>query len=212
MPGAIRIVAQVSHPRDVALGPVRFFVNDAPAGDDAEGPPYAVEWTDANPFEPTRIRVEASDAAGNTATDAIELEPFEILETTGVSRVLPIADEDPGTPHRIARTVETAGAQGVLTTNSLGGLAAAKGLAGTGVKIGTFDLGPDVLKAILAGEIGFAVDQPAYLQGDLPIEKLALRALYGVLPAQHDVVATGPNFVTPDDAAQALELAERSIR
>lgn len=88
LPGAIRIVAQVSHPPNVQLGPVRFFVNDAPAGDDAEGPPYAVEWTDANPFELTHIRVEASDAAGNTATDAIELEPFEIVETTGVSRVL----------------------------------------------------------------------------------------------------------------------------
>jgi Ca-activated chloride channel family protein len=88
LPGAIRIVAQVSHLPNVALGPVRFFVNDAPAGDDAEGPPYAVEWTDANPFEPTRIRVEASDALGNTAADTIELEPLEILEATGVSRVL----------------------------------------------------------------------------------------------------------------------------
>ncbi len=88
LPGAIRIVAQVSHLPNVALGPVRFFVNDVPAGDDAEGPPYAVEWTDANPFEPTRIRVEASDAVGNTASDAIDLAPFEILETTGVSRVL----------------------------------------------------------------------------------------------------------------------------
>ena len=96
--------------------------------------------------------------------------------------MLSIVDDDPGTPGRIARAVKAAGAQGVLTTNSLGGLAAAKGLAGTGVKIGTFDLGPDVLKAILAGEIGFAVDQQAYLQGYLPIEMLALRARYGVLP------------------------------
>ena len=90
----------------------------------------------------------------------------------------------PGTPSRIARVVASDGAQGVLATNSLGGLAAAKGLAGTGVKIGTFDLGPDVLKAVQAGQIGFAVDQQAYLQGYLPIEMLALRARYGILPAQ----------------------------
>ena len=88
LPGAIRIVAQVSHPPQVALGPVRFYVNDALVGDDAEGPPYAVEWTDANPFELTRIRVEASDALGNVVSDAIELAPFEIVETTGVSSVL----------------------------------------------------------------------------------------------------------------------------
>ena len=88
LPGAIRIVAQVTHPPQVALGSVKFYVNDTLVGDDREGPPYAVEWTDDNPFEPTRIRVEASDALGNTVSDAIELAPFEIVETTGVSRVL----------------------------------------------------------------------------------------------------------------------------
>ena len=77
-----------THPPQVALESVRFYVNDALVGDDREGPPYAVEWTDANPFEPTRIRVDATDALGNTASDAIELAPFEIVETTGVSRVL----------------------------------------------------------------------------------------------------------------------------
>ena len=88
LPGAIRIVAQVKHPPQLALESVRFYVNDALVGDDREGPPYAVEWTDANPFEPTRIRVDATDARGNTASDAIELAPFEIIETTGASRVL----------------------------------------------------------------------------------------------------------------------------
>ena len=67
---------------------VRFYVNDALVGEDAEGPPYAVEWTDANPFEQTRIRVEATDALGTLVSDAIELEPFEIVENTGVSSVL----------------------------------------------------------------------------------------------------------------------------
>ena len=88
LPGAIRIVAQVEHPPQVALESVRFYVNDTLVGDGREGPPYAVEWTDANPFEPTRIRVDATDARGDTASNAIELAPFEIRETTGVSRVL----------------------------------------------------------------------------------------------------------------------------
>jgi simple sugar transport system substrate-binding protein len=133
-------------------------------------------------------------------------------EVGGRAGVLPIVDDDPQTPSLIAAAVKSGGVDGVLATNSLGGLAAAKGLAQTGVKIGTFDLGPDVLKAVEAGAIGFAVDQQAYLQGYLPIEMLALRARYGILPSQHDVVATGPNFVTRDNAAQALELSERSIR
>lgn len=133
-------------------------------------------------------------------------------EVGGRSRVLPITDDDPNTPARIATAVASDRADGVLTTNSLGGLAAAEALAGKGTKIGTFDLGPDVLKAVQAGRIGFAVDQQAYLQGYLPIEMLALRARYGIFPSQGDVVATGPHFVTRGDAAQALELSERSIR
>ena len=88
LPGAIRIVAQVTHPPQAAPGSVRFYVNDTLVGDDQDGPPYAVEWTDENPFEPTRIRVDASDALGNVVSDAIELAPFEILEISGVSSVL----------------------------------------------------------------------------------------------------------------------------
>ena len=59
-------------------------------------------------------------------------------------------------------------------------------------------------------EIGFAVDQQAYLQGYLPIEMLALRARYGIFPAQDDVVATGPNFVTRDER-RAGAGAERAV-
>jgi len=88
LPGTIRIVAQVAHPPQVALESVKFFVNDKLVGDDPVGPPHAVEWTDDNPFEPTRIRVDASDALGNSASAAIELAPFEFVEAAGVSRVL----------------------------------------------------------------------------------------------------------------------------
>jgi simple sugar transport system substrate-binding protein len=133
-------------------------------------------------------------------------------EAGGRARTLRIVDDDPRTPSVIAKAVAADDVDGVLATNSVGGLAAAEGLAGSATKIGTFDLAPDVIKAVEAGRIGFAVDQQAYLQGYLPIEMLALRARYGILPAQHDVVATGPNFVTRDNAAQALELSERSIR
>jgi len=135
-----------------------------------------------------------------------------VRDAGGEATTFAIDDESPRTPALIAKAVEATGADGVLATNSVGGLAAAEGLEGTGVKIGAFDLGPDVLKAVMAGRIGFAVDQQAFLQGYMPIEMLAMRARYGILPAQRDVVATGPNFVTRDNAAQALALSERSIR
>ena len=67
---------------------MKFYVNDALVGEDRDGPPYAVQWVDANPFEPTRIRVDAGDGLGNTGSDAIDLAPFEFVENTAVSSVL----------------------------------------------------------------------------------------------------------------------------
>jgi simple sugar transport system substrate-binding protein len=130
----------------------------------------------------------------------------------GGSRVLGVDDQSPDTPARIARAAAQYRATGVLTDNATSGLAAVKGLAGRDVTIGTFDLGPDVLTAVRDGRIAFAVDQQAYLQGYLPIQMLAQRARYGLFPAQGDVIATGPHFVTRADAGQALELSRRSIR
>ena len=80
------------------------------------------------------------------------------------------------------------------------------------VKVATFDLGPDVLRAVRAHQLLFAVDQQAYLQGYLPIVLLTERARYGLFPAQGDVLPTGPNFVTARDAGKAIELSKRSIR
>jgi simple sugar transport system substrate-binding protein len=87
-----------------------------------------------------------------------------------------------------------------------------KGLTGQRLPIGTFDLGPDVLRAVQSGRLAFAVDQQAYLQGYLPVVFLAERARYGLFPAQGDVIPTGPNFVTKANAAKAIALSARSIR
>jgi simple sugar transport system substrate-binding protein len=130
----------------------------------------------------------------------------------GRSVMVRIDDQSPSAPQRIARAVRAAHADAVLTLNSTSGLAAVKGLAGSSTLIGTFDLGPDVLKAVQAGKLTFAVDQQAYLQGYLPVVFLAERARYGLFPAQGDVIPTGPNFVTRANADQAIELAARSIR
>lgn len=124
-----------------------------------------------------------------------------------------VDDQSPEAPRRIAKAVEDAKADGVLAMNSVSGLEAAQALAGRRqVTVATFDLGPDVLKAVEDGRIAFAVDQQAYLQGYLPVVLLAERARYGLFPAQGDVIPTGPNFVTKHNAAKAMALSERSIR
>jgi simple sugar transport system substrate-binding protein len=134
----------------------------------------------------------------------------------GTARVLGIDDQSPDTPDKISSAVVAGRIDGILATNAAGGLHAVDTVAGTRragtVKIAAFDLGPDTLRAVESGKLLFAVDQQPYLQGYLPVVMLANRARYGLLPAQGGIVATGANFVTRENAAQALELSERSIR
>jgi len=130
----------------------------------------------------------------------------------GRAPMIRVDDLDPGAPQRIAKAVDETKADGVLALNGTSGLATLKGLKGRTLPIGSFDLGPDILQAVRQGRLAFAVDQQAYLQGYLPVVFLAERARYGLFPAQGDVIPTGPNFVTKANAAQAIKLAERSIR
>jgi simple sugar transport system substrate-binding protein len=134
----------------------------------------------------------------------------------GHSRVFGIDDQSASTPRRIADAVRSGRIDGILALNATGGMEAVKAVdqldRAAAVKVATFDLGPDVLNAVKSGQLLFAVDQQAYLQGYLPIVFLAERARYGLFPAQGDVIATGPNFVTARDAGKAIELSRRSIR
>jgi simple sugar transport system substrate-binding protein len=92
------------------------------------------------------------------------------------------------------------------------GSAAIPAIQGTSVKLATFDLNPDVLKAIRDGKMLFAVDQQQYVQGYLPIVMLTLyksnlNTVGGGLP-----VLTGPGYVTKDNAAKVIQLSAQGTR
>ena len=78
------------------------------------------------------------------------------------------------------------------------------------INVGTFDLSADFLKAVAAGEAAFCIDQQQFLQGYLPVVFLANYAKYGLIPASN--VASGPNLITKDKAAQVVELSAKGIR
>src|SRR5580704_16635727 len=86
--GKVRIVAQIHAAPETTLKPVRFYVDNVLLGVDDDGPPYAVEWLDENPYERREIAVEVENELGQIARDSVELRPFEIAEETGASRVL----------------------------------------------------------------------------------------------------------------------------
>jgi simple sugar transport system substrate-binding protein len=80
------------------------------------------------------------------------------------------------------------------------------------VKLATFDLAPDILRALHSGEIQFAIDQQPYLQGYLPVVFLTQQARYGLMPSAGTTMRTGPTFVTKADVARVSRLTSQGIR
>jgi VWFA-related protein len=86
--GPVRIVARITSPSQAALSKVEFFVDGKLVGEDTDGPPYAVEWLDENPFEAREITAQVADSSGNVAKDTVQLKPLQINQQTQVSGVL----------------------------------------------------------------------------------------------------------------------------
>ena len=100
---------------------------------------------------------------------------------------------------------------GVGPVIAMSGLRAAQDL-GRDLVVGGFDITPEIIDAIEAGDVAFTVDQQQYLQGYMPILLLFLNVtnqntLGGGLP-----ILTGPGFVTPDNAADVAALVEQGTR
>ena len=102
----------------------------------------------------------------------------------------------------------------VLTLNPDIAVAARDAVQGASseAKVATFDLSGDVVAAVKAGEILFAVDQQQYLQGYLPVVFLTLfnenaNTVGGGLP-----VLTGPGFVDKANAETVEKLAQEGTR
>jgi simple sugar transport system substrate-binding protein len=73
------------------------------------------------------------------------------------------------------------------------------------IKLCTFDISPEVVRALEKGQISFAVDQQQWLQGYLPVIFLANYVRHGVMP-KNDLLLTGPSFVTPENVDRIATL------
>jgi simple sugar transport system substrate-binding protein len=72
--------------------------------------------------------------------------------------------------------------------------------------VATFDLSPDILKAIQAGQIQFAIDQQPYLQGYLSVAAMAIAVRDKTHDAAHIVAAL------KDDRKVAARLAKYDLK
>jgi simple sugar transport system substrate-binding protein len=135
-------------------------------------------------------------------------------------KVVPVDLADPtGTQETVSAELQAnPDVDGILT---LGPTAANPTLAAleAGGQLGsmafaTFDLGPEVLEAIEAGNMLFGIDQAQYLQGYLPIVLLTQFLKTGALPlgSVERVILTGPQFVTADTAGAVIAASEQGLR
>jgi simple sugar transport system substrate-binding protein len=140
-----------------------------------------------------------------------------IAQSGGDVRVVSVELQDQrDAVRRISDAVSFPEVDGLLTLGPGGAAPALEALRRTRrlgeVAFATFDLGPEVLRAVREGHMEFAIDQQPFLQGYLPVVLLTQYELYGVLPAVGSVVPTGPSFVTRRDVDRVVELSEAGIR
>ena len=133
----------------------------------------------------------------------------EVLEVPGASD--PIETQQ----RVVAKLTSDSSIDGVLALGPTAAAPALEALNELGLMgemlIGTFDLSPDVLEAIDAGDMLFAIDQQQYLQGYLPIVLLTLYNT-NLNTIANPVLMTGPGFVTQDTASAVIDLAANGTR
>ncbi len=79
------------------------------------------------------------------------------------------------------------------------------------VKVAQFDFSPQTLEVIENRKMLFAVDQQQYLQGYLPVVFLNLY-FSNANTVPQEVIATGPSFITQDNAALIKNLSTAGTR
>jgi simple sugar transport system substrate-binding protein len=134
------------------------------------------------------------------------------MEVLGVS----LADPEDAAQRIRSALVRDAAIDGMLTLGPSGAAPALVALEETNrlgrIAVGTFDLTPEVLAAVRDGQLLFAIDQQPYLQGYLAVVLLTKYLETKAMPGGGQIIRTGPSYVTKENAADVIALAERGIR
>jgi simple sugar transport system substrate-binding protein len=140
-----------------------------------------------------------------------------LAETGGTVKVIGV---NLSNPTQTQQTVEAAlqhdpTIDGILTLGPTGATPTIKALQDLNklgqIKLATFDLSSDVLNAIKAGQMLFAIDQQQYLQGYLPIVLLTLYKT-NLNTIANSILQTGPGFVDSSNVSQVIQLTAAGTR
>jgi simple sugar transport system substrate-binding protein len=95
---------------------------------------------------------------------------------------------------------------------AMSGLAAATDSGREFTGLAGFDITPELLGAIDAGDIDFTIDQQQFMQGYLPIITLYLNVTNANVVGGGQPVLTGPGFVDAGNAAEVATLVDAGTR
>jgi len=127
-----------------------------------------------------------------------------------------LADPDDAQQRILSTITNDRAISGMLALGPAGAVPALAALRSSGrtgeIQFGTFDLGPEVLRAVVDGDIAFAIDQQPYLQGYLAVVLMTKYVEAGIMPGGGQLIRTGPSFVTAANAADVMRLTEQGIR
>ncbi len=139
-----------------------------------------------------------------------------LAKTGGSSEVVAVAQDPADVTRRVEAylsahaEIQAVFATGTASANPLIKYFKDRELFGK-LKLYTFDVGPEILDSIIAGEMGFGMDAQQYLMGYLPVLFLVENATHGFWVQNN--VFTGPLFIdTPEKANGVLALSKQGIR
>ncbi len=142
---------------------------------------------------------------------------FEGLGQQG--EVVPVDLNNPqALTETVTGTLQGGDIDGILTLGPTGAEPTLQALQQAGnsgdITFATFDLSSEVLEAIEAGDMLFAIDQAQYLQGYLPVVFMTQYLKTGALPlgSVERVVLTGPQIVTQDTASDVIQYTDEGVR
>lgn len=155
---------------------------------------------------------------GNTALDQrCQGVADAVSEAGGTAQIVSVEVGDPTESQQRVQAALSSNpdVDGIIALGPTSALPALQALRSEGqagdMTFATFDVSPEVLDAIEAGEMLFAIDQQPYLQGYVPVTLLTLR-LRNLNTVTNDIIRTGPGFVTPENVERLRELTVEGTR
>ncbi|MGB5758228.1 MAG: substrate-binding domain-containing protein [Acidimicrobiales bacterium] len=139
------------------------------------------------------------DTFGGTVTD--EFVGLDTDQTEQINGIKAVLEANP----------DIDGFLGTGPVIAVSGLTAGQDL-GRELVVGGFDVTPEIIDAIEAGDIAFTVDQQQYLQGYLPIVLMYLQVTNQNTAGGGLPILTGPGFITPENAAEVKALVAEGTR